>query len=119
LSHPHPEDAHLHTSENKPMDVDTRNELIKFLEENKKDKEPALRPAVVTGFVAMIATALTAFGFNVDEEKVNALAVILMLAVPIVAALWTRRKAWSSETVNKLMESMQAEWERIYRRPLR
>lgn len=74
-------------------------DLLNSLDKEKYDQEPALRVGIVTGTVAGVLSLITYFFPSLPEKQLEAIFAILIFALPIITAIFTRGKVWSPNSV--------------------
>lgn len=84
------------------------NLLQSLKDQNSEDRQPALRIGISTGTVAGILSLILYFFPSLPEELVKIVLIVMVIVVPIISAIFTRRKVWSPSSMNQIVDIVTA-----------
>lgn len=68
-----------------------------------RDEDPVLRRALIAAVVGIITTQTAKWGLDLDAAQQRNLTELAVVAVPLAAGWWARRRAYSPATVQRLL----------------
>lgn len=79
----------------------------RLLELDKTDREPLLSRATITAAVGAVLALAISFGVDLSDGQQTAITTVAVVAAPLIAAWWARRKSWSGKTVTEVVEHVE------------
>lgn len=76
----------------------------RLLKLDPSSTDPVLQRAAVTAVAGLIAGVAARYGLPLSEGWADAVAVTLVVGLPLLAGWWARRKAWSGATVAEVLD---------------
>lgn len=77
------------------------------LEVDTRAGEPLLTRTAITAAAAAVLSLLVSFGVDLTPTQQASITAVALIVVPLVAAVWARRKTFSGRTVGEVVDAYQ------------